>query len=107
MNGKYVLVISTLPGMEEGKRIARTLVEEKLAACVNLVPGLVSIYRWEGKVTEDSEVLALIKTNSDRLDELIKRLKELHPYKVPEILALDIKNGFKLYLEWIDESVSK
>ncbi|ABP95896.1 MULTISPECIES: divalent-cation tolerance protein CutA [Metallosphaera] len=107
MTGKYVLVISTLPGMEEGKRIARTLVEEKLAACVNLVPGLVSIYRWEGKVTEDSEVLALIKTNSDRLDELMNRLKELHPYKVPEILALDIKNGFKLYLDWIDESVSK
>ncbi|AWR99953.1 divalent-cation tolerance protein CutA [Metallosphaera hakonensis] len=107
MDGDYVMILTTLPGEEEGKKIARTLVEEKIAACVNLIPRLTSVYRWEGKVVEDNEVLALIKTTSSKAEEAMKRLKELHPYKVPEILALAIKNGFKPYLDWIDESVSK
>ncbi|QKQ99381.1 divalent-cation tolerance protein CutA [Metallosphaera tengchongensis] len=105
MGGEYALVLSTLSGLEKAKEIARTLVQERLAACVNIVPGLISIYRWEGRVEEDSEVLLLIKTKSELTEKLMKRLKEIHPYKVPEILTVDIDNGFKPYLDWINESV--
>ncbi|AEB94594.1 MAG: divalent-cation tolerance protein CutA [Metallosphaera sp.] len=107
MQRKYFLIMSTLPDMEHGKEIAKALVEERLAACVNLIPNLTSVYRWEGKVEEANEVLALIKTDDENLDRAISRLRELHPYKVPEILALAIDNGFKPYLEWISGSVSK
>ncbi|MFP3204073.1 MAG: divalent-cation tolerance protein CutA [Metallosphaera yellowstonensis] len=106
MDRKYFLVITTLPDLEKGKEISRVLVKEKLAACVNLIPGLTSIYWWKGDVTEDKEVIALIKTNSDRLEQLMERLRQLHPYELPEILVLEIKEGLKAYLNWIDTSVS-
>ena len=93
------LVLSTCATLDEAKKIAKTLVEERLAACVNIMPQIFSIYEWEG-LQEDSEVLLLIKTRSLELVE--ERIKELHSYEVPEIIAIEIKDGSQEYLEWMD-----
>ena len=93
------LVLSTCANLEEAKKIANTLVKERLAACVNIMPQIFSIYEWEG-LQEDSEVLLLIKTRSLELVE--ERIKELHSYEVPEIIAIKIKDGSQEYLEWMD-----
>lgn len=95
------VVFVTAPDATVGAELARALVESRLAACVNLVPGLRSIYRWEGVVQEDAEVLLLIKTRSDRIDSLAARVRELHPYDVPEVLVLPVAGGSLPYLEWV------
>lgn len=99
------LVLSTLPNADVAATIARTLVDERLCACVNIVPGLRSIYRWQGTVQDEAEVLALIKTTTDRYEALAARLRALHPYEVPEILALDVAAGAASYLAWVGEQV--
>ena len=96
-----VVVFSTFPSPEKAAEIARTLVEERLAACANLAPGVRSIYRWDGKLCDDTETLAVIKTTDERKDALIARLVELHPYDVPEALALPVTAGNAKYLEWV------
>jgi periplasmic divalent cation tolerance protein len=96
-----LLILCTCPDAESATRIARALVEERLAACVNRVPGLTSIYRWRGEVHEANEVLLLIKTCRERFEALRARLVELHPYDVPEVIALDIAAGHAPYLEWL------
>jgi periplasmic divalent cation tolerance protein len=102
-----VIVLSTLPNPEKAAEIARILVEERLCACVNLVPQIQSIYRWEGKVSEDHETLAIIKTLRSQSDALTARLVALHPYQVPEVivLPLDPLRGHAPYLAWIADSV--
>ena len=100
------LMLCTCPDRETGQRLAESLVEERLAACVNLVPGLTSVYRWEGRVQQDSEVLLLIKTVEARVEPLSERLRQLHPYEVPEIIALPIASGLTDYLNWVSECVS-
>lgn len=100
-----VVAFSTVASPEDAERIARALVEERLAACVNVVPGLVSFYRWKGKVERDDELLLVIKTMAGRLDELRGRLVELHPYEVPELVALPVEGGHPPYLAWLAESV--
>jgi periplasmic divalent cation tolerance protein len=97
----YRLVLSTCPDTETARSIGERLVAERLAACVSLIPGLTSIYRWEGKVHQDPEVLLLIKTSAARLDALMDVLQQLHPYEVPEIIALPVVAGLPDYLSWI------
>ena len=92
--------------MDSAEEIGRRLVEERLAACVNVVPGLTSIYWWEGKVQRDAESLLVIKTTPEAYPRLERRIKELHPYTVPEILGLPVKEGNEDYLRWVREEVS-
>jgi periplasmic divalent cation tolerance protein len=106
MKEEPVVVLVTAPSEEIARAIAYKLLDEKLAACVNILPPVVSIYTWEEAVHEDSEVLMLIKTRSDLLeDRLIPTIKNLHPYEVPEIIALPIIQGLDSYLSWISDSV--
>ncbi|WP_295392314.1 divalent-cation tolerance protein CutA [uncultured Thiodictyon sp.] len=95
------LVFCTCPDQETAARIAERLVGERLAACVNLLPGIASIYRWEGEVQRETEVLLLIKTVAGRLPALTETLRGLHPYQVPEIIALPIAAGLPDYLNWV------
>lgn len=99
------VVLVTAPNEREAETLARTLVEEELAACVNLVPGIRSFYRWEGKVADDREVLLVAKTRRDRFADLAARVRTLHSYDVPEVLALEVGDGSAPYLEWIGDSV--
>ncbi len=100
MTGKLVVFV-TVGDMDTAERIGKTLVEERLAACVNVVPGIRSFYRWEGKVADDAELLLVIKTVEERFDLLEARVLELHPYDLPEIAALPIKKGYAKYLDWV------
>ena len=95
------VVFMTAAGREEARVIARALVEERLAACCNIVGGVESIYRWEGKVEEAEEVLVLIKTTRERFPALQRRVRELHSYDLPELIALPITDGLPEYLEWM------
>ena len=97
----YRLVLCTCPDQETATRIAERLVGERLAACVSLVPGLTSIYRWEGQIQRDAEVLLLIKTVAGRVAVLADTLRGLHPYAVPELIALPLTDGLPDYLNWI------
>ncbi|HGY08529.1 MAG TPA: divalent-cation tolerance protein CutA [Oceanithermus profundus] len=100
------LVLITVPDELTAKRIARSLVEERLAACVNVVPGLLSVYRWEGRVHEDRELLLLAKTKDEALERLTARVQALHPYSTPEVIALPVERGLDHYLSWVEESVN-
>jgi periplasmic divalent cation tolerance protein len=101
-SSQQVLVLVTAPDLGTGETIARKLLERKLAACVNIVPGLISLYRWEDEIQRDSEVLLVIKTRLGLLNsQLIPAVQDLHPYQVPEIIALPIIAGEKNYLDWI------
>lgn len=96
-----MIVLSTAPDREQARRIARTLVEESLAACVNLLEQVESIYRWEGKIEESSEVGLIIKTIRSRLPALEARLKALHPYELPELLAWEAPAGSAPFIDWV------
>lgn len=95
------LVLSTCPDRDTAERLARLLVERRLAACVNIVPGLVSVYRWQGEIHRDAECLLLIKTDTERYPALETALRAAHPYELPEIVAVTISNGSTDYLRWI------
>ncbi len=95
------MVLVTAPDAEVAGRLARTLVEERLAACANILPGLRSIYRWEGAIQEDEEVLVLLKTRAERCPALAARVKDLHPYELPEVLELPVTGGSDAYLDWV------
>ena len=99
------LVLTTTSSLEESKKIARALVERRLAACVNIVPKIESVYRWEGKVEEAQEYLLIIKTTQKAFERLRHAILELHSYAVPECIALAVEGGIDPYLNWIDESV--
>lgn len=101
-----LLCLSTCPDADTAARIARVLVEERLAACVNRVPGVASTYRWQGAVHDDAEVLLLIKSTRSRFEALRARLLELHPYEVPELVAVEITAGSPAYLEWLGEQTA-
>ncbi|MEB3806348.1 MAG: divalent-cation tolerance protein CutA [Desulfurococcales archaeon] len=100
----YAVVLVTTPAGQGGE-IARSIVERRLAACVNVVSGVKSLYLWKGALESDGEDLLIIKTRIDKLEKLIDEVKEMHPYEVPEIIALPIIAGNNDYLKWIDEEV--
>jgi periplasmic divalent cation tolerance protein len=100
-----VAVLTTAPSADVADRIGTTLVEERLAACANVVPGVSSVFRWKGEVSREAEVLVLLKTTAARLGALRRRLVELHPYEVPEVIALDIREGHAPYLDWVRAEV--
>ena len=104
---RYVVAFITAPSREVGAQIANTLLEKKLAVCVNLVAPINSLYTWEGKTCNDEEVLLIVKTKAAIFeDEFIPAVQAVHPYEVPEIIALPIIMGSKSYLDWIDREVS-
>ena len=100
----FIVVFVTCGSEEEALKIARALVEEKLAACANMISPLRSIYRWEGKTWDEKEWLLIIKTQQSTFEDLAKRVKTLHSYSVPEIIALPIVEGSPAYLTWIEEN---
>jgi periplasmic divalent cation tolerance protein len=97
-------VLTTIGADADGPALARTLVEERLAACVNVLPTMTSVYRWKGQVEQDREQQLVIKTTSDRLDPLEARVRELHTYELPEFLVIAADAGSAAYLAWVRES---
>jgi periplasmic divalent cation tolerance protein len=95
------VVLVTAPDAEVAARLARSLVEERLVACVNVLPGIRSFYRWEGEVQDDAEVLLVAKTAASRCRELAMRVEALHPYELPEIVVLPVEGGSERYLDWV------
>jgi periplasmic divalent cation tolerance protein len=102
----HVVAFSTVGKPEDALRIAEALVERRVAACVNIVPGLTSVYRWKGTIERNAESLLVIKTRRERLDDLKAALTSLHPYEVPELVVLPIEDGHAPYLAWLDECVT-
>ena len=101
------IALTTIGSETDALTLARTLVDEHLAACVNVLPAMISIYRWKGSVEQDKEHQVVIKTTSDRLPALEARLRQLHPYELPEFLVLDPSGGGAAYLAWVRESVAQ
>lgn len=102
----YTVILSTVPTEEEAKKITQTLLQEKLVACVNIIKSVESFFWWEGKIDNANEILLVIKTLEKNIPFVIKRIKELHSYTVPEIVALPIIGGNSDYLRWIGESIA-
>lgn len=101
-----IVVLTTVSSDEEAVRLVRALLERRLIACGTLMSGARSLYRWQGKIADERETLVLLKTRSARVQALQDAFKELHPYKVPELLALAVDGGLEKYLEWINEETS-
>jgi periplasmic divalent cation tolerance protein len=104
--GEGLVVFVTTASEEEAARIAEAVVGERLAACVNIVPAVKSVYRWEGKVVRDDELLMVIKTTSERYDQLERRVKELHSYTTAEVIACRIERGSGDYLSWLRDQTA-
>ena len=103
MTTEYIFVFITAPNEEEASKISHTVVEERLAACVNIIRSVRSIYRWQGRIEDESEVLMVVKTKRTLFDRLQGRVKELHSYEVPEIIGLPVIEGSKQYLDWLGQ----
>lgn len=101
-----IVVFTTVSNEDEAVKLVRTLLERRLIACGTLVPGARSLYRWQGKIADEKEVLLLLKTRSARVEALQEAFRELHPYKVPELLAMAVDTGLEKYLEWINTETS-
>jgi periplasmic divalent cation tolerance protein len=101
-----IVVLTTVSNDDEAVKLVNALLERRLIACGTLVPGARSIYRWQGKISDEREVLLLLKTRSARVEPLQAAFKELHPYKVPELLVLSVDTGLEKYLEWINGETS-
>lgn len=104
---QHIIVLCTCPDEQTATIIAERLVEEGHAACVNIVPGILSVYQWQGKIEHDDELLLIIKTRQDSYPALETLIQQLHPYELPEIIAVSIERGLNGYLEWIDQSTGK
>jgi periplasmic divalent cation tolerance protein len=106
MQDQYQLVLCTCPDQDSAQTIAEHLIDQKLAACVNVLPGIMSIYSWQGKRESAQELLLVIKTTKTVYGSLEKAITKLHPYELPEIIAVNIENGNKSYLNWISDCIS-
>jgi periplasmic divalent cation tolerance protein len=102
METRYILVLITVPSAEAGEAIAQALLDQRLAACVNRLEPVHSLYTWEGKQTRDQELLLLVKSRADLFERLAPAVKAIHPYQVPEIIALPVVMGSQDYLDWIE-----
>lgn len=105
--GSVVVVLTTGPDRETLMEIGRKVVEDRLAACVNILDGVLSVYRWEGRIEEEPEAMAILKTSEARLSELEAVVRKLHPYSEPEFLVLPVSSGSTGYLAWVMDSVSE
>lgn len=103
---EFIVILITAGSVEEGEKIANSLVEHHLAACANIVPAVKSIFFWEGKTCQGQEVLLVVKSRRQLLEKIIDRVKEIHSYKVPEIIALPVIDGSREYLKWVEEITS-
>lgn len=103
----YQIVLCTCPDNESAEKIAHLLVSQKLAACVNLIPGVKSIYQWQGQLMSDNEVQLVIKTSKERFSQINDLLDQQHPYDVPELLALDVAQGSTSYIEWLANTLNE
>src|SRR3954453_9692839 len=106
MSSEYVLVLTTLPVDADATAFAQALVEGRLAACVNLLPPMESVYRWQRGVERETERQVIVKTTLPRVDALWQRVRDLHPYEVPEFIVVPIVDGNQAYLQWIAESTT-
>jgi periplasmic divalent cation tolerance protein len=106
VTSQVLLSYCTCPDESTASTIAEALVAEELAACANQIPGIRSVYRWQGKIEHDEEVLLIIKTTEERFDALVQRLRELHPYDLPEIIAVQVTHGLPDYLQWVNKCTS-
>ncbi len=104
ISADYVVVLTTLPADADGEAFGQGLVDERLAACVNILAPMQSVYRWEGRIEHETERQVIIKTSRDRLNALWDRVRELHPFEVPEFIVLAIADGNEAYLRWVGES---
>ena len=95
------IVLCTIDSADAARKLARRLVQNRLAACVNIIEKVTSVYKWEGRIEEDAELLLVIKTQDSRLRDLMDRIQELHPYDVPEIICWPVQEGSKAYLDWV------
>ncbi|MCK4951617.1 MAG: divalent-cation tolerance protein CutA [Gammaproteobacteria bacterium] len=100
----HSLIFCTCPDQSTAEKLAHHLIDESLAACVNILPGITSVYQWEGKRETGTELLLLIKTREEMYAALEKRITELHPYELPEIISVSIKNGLPGYMDWITQN---
>jgi periplasmic divalent cation tolerance protein len=100
------IIYSTVGDIEDARRIAHTLVEEQLVACVNIIPSIESVYRWEGKKEEDEECIFIAKTRDENIDKSIERIRALHPYELPDIIVIPIIGGLKEYIDYISNETS-
>lgn len=100
------MIVATAPDREVAVSIARTLVEERGVACANILPA-VSVYRWEGEVQQDEEVVVLMKTRGSMVQKVVDRVSELHPYEVPEVLALPVEGGLDAYCQWVSDETGE
>ncbi|MBE0408911.1 MAG: divalent-cation tolerance protein CutA [Anaerolineales bacterium] len=106
MDNPFIVVLITAPSQEIGEKIATLLIEKRLAACVNITGPVQSLYTWEGKINQDEERLLIVKTKADIFeDKFVAAVRSIHPYDVPEIIALPITMGSRHYLDWLDEEI--
>ena len=106
MPGSHIIALCTVPDAATAEKLARILIENHLAACVNIVPRLTSVYYWQGQIETSEELLLLIKTRSDRYPDLEATLRDSHPYELPEIISVPIGQGLDAYFNWIDQTLT-
>ncbi len=104
-NGEFILIFTTCPDIAVADKLADLLLKNRLAACVNMIPGIISKYWWKNNIEKDSEVMLLIKTHANKFNQIKMEISQNHPYDVPEILSIPVKNGSSDYLEWINNSL--